>query len=157
MSNIKKAYRRPFLVVCTCVLSIGVGQILRASGLGLPPANPVVLENMQPGTTAWQLGALQADDVNKQIKGYASATSVGLGQSIDFFVSVNPAQTYTMNFYRIGWYQGLGGRWLFNTGAIAGTPQKSCVPDATTGLIDCCWAPNYLPAVPATSTNRVVL
>ena len=157
MSTTKKAYRLPFLLVCTCVLSIVFGQILPASGLGLPPVNPVVLENMQPGTTAWQLGALQADDVNNQIKGYASATSVGLGQSIDFFVSVNPAQAYTMNFYRIGWYQGLGGRWLFNTGAIAGTPQKSCVPDATTGLIDCGWSPTYSLSIPAAWTSGVYL
>lgn len=157
MTTKKTASGFQLLVLIASIFGIAFAQSLPVKGLGLPPANPVVLENMQPGTTAWQLGTLQADDVNNQIKGYASATSVGLGQSIDFFVSVNPAQTYTMNFYRIGWYQGLGGRWLFNTGAITGAPQKSCVPDATTGVIDCGWTSTYSLSIPATWTSGVYL
>src|SRR5438552_2855532 len=72
--------------------------------------SPVVLENQQPGSGNWQMwlhGIPPADDVNKQIKGYASATSVNLGESITFYVTVNPAQQYTMDVYRMGWYQGL--------------------------------------------------
>jgi hypothetical protein len=157
MTMIRKAPRLQFLVLVVSVLGISFGQSSPAQGLGLPPANPVVLENMQPGTLAWQLGALQADDVNNQIKGYASATSVGLGQSITFFVSVNPAQTYKMNFYRIGWYQGLGGRWLFNTGTIPGITQNPCVPNATTGLIDCGWSSNYSMTIDATWTSGIYL
>src|SRR5438552_1636145 len=72
--------------------------------------NPVVVENQQPGTNAWQLGSLVADDTNGQIKGYASATSVVQGSRLDLYVSVNPAQTFTIDVYRIGWYGGLGGR-----------------------------------------------
>jgi hypothetical protein len=157
MATIKRALRPQILVLVTSVLVIGFGQILPASGLGLPPANPVTLENAQPGTAAWQLGTLQADDTNNQIKGYASATSVSVGQSINFFVSVNPAQTISMNFYRIGWYQGLGGRWLFNTGTFAGITQNRCVPNATTGLIDCGWAPSYGLTIPATWTSGIYL
>src|SRR5438552_1923689 len=47
--------------------------------------SPVVLENQQPGSGNWQMwlrGIAPADDVNKQIKGYASATSVNKGGSI---------------------------------------------------------------------------
>src|SRR5207245_606359 len=61
--------------------------------------SPVVLENQQPGSGNWQMwlhGIPPADDVNQQIKGYASATSVNLGESITFYVTVNPAQQYTM-------------------------------------------------------------
>src|SRR5438094_8821480 len=75
--------------------------------------SPTVLENQQPGSGNWQMwlhGIAPADDVNKQIKGYASATSVNKGESITFYVTVNPAQQYTMDVYRMGWYQGLGGR-----------------------------------------------
>src|SRR6266513_2780163 len=77
------------------------------------PVSPVVLENQQPGSGNWRMwlhNIPPADDVNKQIKGYASATSVNKGESITFYVTVNPAQQYTMDVYRMGWYQGLGGR-----------------------------------------------
>ena len=91
--------------------------------------NLVQLENSQPGTTAWMLGPTVADDVNNQIKGYASATSVALGSSITFYVTVNPAQTFTIDVYRIGWYQGLGGRLMASSGPLAGTPQTPCAAD----------------------------
>src|SRR5207245_9214601 len=83
-------------------------------GIFLPPAtavdqsnNPIVIENQQPGTSQWQIGTRGTDAVG-QIKGYASATSVNKGENITFFVSTNPAQTYTIDVYRLGWYQGLG-------------------------------------------------
>src|SRR5206468_596426 len=57
--------------------------------------NPVVIENLQPGSSVWQLGdifgRLYATDDVSQIKGYASAVSVNKGESIDFYVSVDPA------------------------------------------------------------------
>src|SRR5438552_4028704 len=73
-------------------------------------SNPIVLENQQPGTSAWNMNQLSgtiATDAGGQIKGYASAVSVNKGQSITFYASVAPAQTYTIDVYRIGWYQGL--------------------------------------------------
>jgi len=121
------------------------------------PMNPVILENMQAGTTQWQLGGIIADDLNNQIKGYASATSVGLGSTITFFVTVNPAQTFTMDFYRIGWYQGLGGRLMASSGPLVGTAQTPCTADATTGLIDCGWSASYNLSVPLTWTSGVYL
>ena len=59
----------------------------------LPSPNPIVLENQKPGDTGWQYvsGGTQADDTNKQIKGYTSATSVNKGASIDFKVTVTPS------------------------------------------------------------------
>jgi hypothetical protein len=95
-------------------------------------ANPIVTENQQPGSNAWQLGSLVSDDATSQIKGYASATSVLQGQSITLYVTVNPAQSYTIDFYRVGWYGGLGGRLRLHAGPLSGVRQQACVPDATT-------------------------
>jgi len=120
-------------------------------------ANTVVTENQQPGTTAWQIGALVADDANGQVKGYASATSVNHGQDLSLYVTVNPPQTYTIDFYRIGWYGGLGGRLLSHVGPLSGTTQAPCLPDATTGLIACNWAAAYTLTVPADWTSGVYL
>jgi hypothetical protein len=107
-------------------------------------SNPVVLENQQPGTTQWQIPwGSSATDSAGQIKGYASAVSVNKGQNITFYVSVNPAQTYTMDVYRMGWYQGLGGRLVQHIGPLNGTLQPACPTDATTGMIECQWASAY--------------
>src|SRR2546426_5674967 len=125
-----------------------------------PPAlavdNPIVTENQQPGSTAWRLtAALIADDATGQIKGYASATSVNQSESITFHVTVNPAQTYTIDFYRMGWYAGLGGRLRLHVGPLDGVPQPPCDSDPITGLIACNWAPSYTLTIPSDWTSGV--
>src|SRR5215813_10993938 len=87
-----------------------VAGMLLTSWVLLVPAhaadNPIVVENQQPGTSQWSL-TREADDATGQIKGYASATSINKGESITFYITVSPAQTYSIDIYRIGWYQGL--------------------------------------------------
>jgi hypothetical protein len=121
--------------------------------------SPVATENDQPGSGNWAMGVggLPADDVGKQIKGYASATSVNKGDSISFYVSVATAQTYTIDFYRMGYYQGLGGRLMQSVGPLAGSPQPVCLPDINTGLAECNWAASYALAVPTSWTSGVFL
>jgi hypothetical protein len=124
--------------------------LFAVAAIGLLPraaaaqSNPVVVENQQPGTSSWQIpwGA-QGSDATGQIKGYASATSVDKGEQITFNITVNPAQNYTIDVYRLGWYQGLGGRLMQHVGPLAGVHQATCPTDATTGLIECHWTPSY--------------
>src|SRR5439155_1270751 len=104
--------------------------------------NPIVIENQQAGTSQWQISLIGTDAVG-QIKGYASATSVNKGENITFYVSVNPAQSYTIDVYRMGWYQGLGGRLMQHIGPLNGALQPACPTDATTGMIECQWASAY--------------
>src|SRR5438552_384765 len=58
--------------------------------------NPIVLENQQAGSNGW-LWTTLGNDIAQQIKAYASATSVAQGGTINFYVTVNPAQTYTVD------------------------------------------------------------
>jgi hypothetical protein len=118
--------------------------------------NPVVVENQQPGTAAWNLSQT-ADDVNQQIKGYADTTSVLQGGSVNLYVTVNPAQTFTVDVYRIGWYGGLGGRLRLHAGPITGATQPACPADAATGMIECGWTASYSVAVGADWTSGVYL
>src|SRR5438105_4215106 len=119
-------------------------------------SNPIVLENQQPGTTQWQIPwGSSATDSAGQIKGYASAVSVNKGQNITFYVSVNPAQTYTIDVYRMGWYQGLGGRLVQHIGPLNGTLQPACPTDATTGMIECQWASAYTLATRTSWTSGI--
>ena len=122
--------------------------LLIALELSLPAArsqsNPIQLENQQPGTESWQIPWGSAGgDVVGEIKGYASASSVNKGGSINLHISVNPAQTYTIEVYRVGWYQGLGARLIQQIGPLNGTPQPAPTTDPVTGLIECHWASAY--------------
>src|SRR5207302_10195016 len=58
---------------------------------------PIVLENQQPGSGNWQMllsSHQAAHDINKQITGYASATSVNKGGSSTCYVTFTPAQQF---------------------------------------------------------------
>ena len=130
-----------------------IGLLASALSFAAIPAvgadNPVVTENQKPGTSAWQL-ARTADDVNGQVKGYADTTSVLQGGSFNLYVSVNPAQTFTVDVYRIGYYGGLGGRLLLHAGPLNGTTQSACVPDPSTGRPATPWP--WVPTGRAAST-----
>src|SRR5229473_913740 len=119
----------------------------------LAATNPIVTENQQPGTGAWLIGSQQSTDATGQIKGYASATSVYQNQSIAISITTNPAQTYTIDFYRIGWYGGVGGRFRLHVGPLDGTTQPTCPTDPNTGLIACNWTPSYTLTVPGDWTT----
>lgn len=124
-------------------------------------ANPIVLENQQPGSDAWKfysfVGAQIADDVGMQIKGYASAVSVNKGENIGFHVSVSPAQNFTLDIYRMGYYGGKGARLLQSVGPIAGVQQPTCPIDASTGSRECDWSSSYSLNVPTNWTSGVYI
>src|SRR5213593_462824 len=141
-------------IVVTTLLSLFAGVAPASSQLAAD--NPIVLENQQPGSSGW-FWSLHADDATGQIKGYASATSVNQNESITFYVSVNPAQTYTIDFYRIGWYAGLGGRLRLHLGPLNGSQQSSCPANSVTGMIACTWSPSYTFTIPSDWTSGVYL
>jgi len=116
--------------------------------------NPIVVENQNPGSTNWNLTNTGNDGVG-QIKGYASAASINKGESITFFVSVNPAQTFTIDVFRLGWYGGSGGRLMQHVDALQGTQQATCPTDPTLGTVVCTWTPSFTLAVPGTWTSGV--
>jgi len=71
--------------------------------------NPISLENALPGTSDWMISAGRAATI--QIQAYLSARSVAPGNPLTFSVSTQQAGTrYTIDIYRLGWYQGHGGR-----------------------------------------------
>jgi len=147
--------------VLTAVARDAAGNVATSAAVSVTVANlsPVAIENQQPGSGNWAMwvGGMPADDLNKQIKGYASATSVNKGDSITFYVSAAPAQTYTIDIYRMGYYQGLGGRLLQSVGPLPGVQQPLCPGDLNTGLIECNWSASYTLAVPTAWTSGIFI
>ena len=62
-----------------------------------------------------------------------------------------------MDVYRMGWYQGLGGRLVQHIGPLNGLQQPTCLTDPTTGLIECNWAPGYTLSVSTSWTTGIYL
>ncbi|MGA8045050.1 MAG: cell wall-binding repeat-containing protein [Dermatophilaceae bacterium] len=120
----------------------------------LIPPNPITLENRHPGDPTWRIpwaGKVVADDRTMAIKGYASATSVRAGESIGLHVKAGGPFTY--HVYRIGDYQGLGGR-LMAVGSGPATAQPAC-PTADTGMISCPWSRTVTVATTQSWTSGV--
>jgi hypothetical protein len=138
-----------------------LGPYSSTAGATTQDANPVLSENLNPGTKAWEIGGTTgrtvASDSIGQIKGYASAASVNKGENITLHVSVSTAQTYTIDVYRMGWYQGLGGRLIQQIGPLNGVQQPACPTNASTGLIECNWTPAYVLNTQAGWTSGIYL
>lgn len=123
----------------------------RTAPLDAPSPNPIQLENMQPGTADWQVTKPATPD--HLIEGYAGLTSVNIGDSISFYVNVTSTVPYTMDVFRMGWYQGMGARLMAQIPNLPGTAQPGCPMDTTTGMVQCDWTPSYTLTVPLTWTT----
>jgi hypothetical protein len=123
------------------VSGIFFGQTLAA------PANPTQTENSRPGSSNW---ALSNPATNHEIEGYASLTSVASGGQISLFVNTADP-TYTMDIFRMGWYNGAGARLVMGGISLPGIRQPAPIPAPTTGLIECNWSNPYLLTIPAGS------
>jgi hypothetical protein len=97
-------------------------------------------ENRQPGTGDWVLANPALDH---EVEGYASATSVGRGGSLQIFVSSRDPR-YRIEIFRLGWYGGVGGRRIGDPVERAGFVQTAPEPDPVTGTIECAWQDSYL-------------
>src|SRR5947207_8632977 len=116
----------------------GIAAVGAAAALGgcVTPARDakvIVRENQKIGTREWILQKTAVDPKTKfrcpWIEGYCSRTSVAAGESIDIFVSTNPASAFRIDVYRMGHYGGAGGRKVVELGPFRGTIQ----PDPPVG------------------------
>lgn len=117
--------------------------------------HPVLRENRLQGTTLWQIpwsGNQLATDTGKQIKGYASAASVNIGERIDLKVSAASSGAATWHLFRLGWYGGTGGRQV-TRGSFTAAPQPACPMSSSTGERACSWATAVSIDVPTSWTS----
>ncbi|WP_447976702.1 N,N-dimethylformamidase beta subunit family domain-containing protein [Candidatus Nitrospira bockiana] len=103
-------------------------------------ANPVQDENQRPGSRDW---TLSKPAVNREIEGYASATSIERGQPIALFVHTQEP-SYRIDLYRMGWYGGAGARLMAGGIVRRGVVQPMPTPDPLTGMVECDWTDPYV-------------
>lgn len=96
-------------------------------------------ENALVGSATW--GSVRP---TAAIEGYAGATSVSPGDTLDLHVAAAGPVRYRVEVYRLGWYRGLGGRRIAclpscdGDKAAARAPARP-IPDPATGLARAGW------------------
>src|SRR5439155_25259693 len=116
-------------------------------------ANPIEQENLQAGTTAWQLTNPAG---NRQIEGYASLTSVPVGGDIDLFVNTQDS-SYSLTVYRLRRYGGTSGGQVLGPQAWPGVHFVPPIADSVTSLIECNWRDSYRINVLSSSVSGTAL
>ena len=68
-------------------------------------------------------GTRTADDVRRQIKGFVSPGAAAPGEAIDFHITVDPPQQFSVDIYRIGHYGGDGAAKITTSPRLSGIVQ----------------------------------
>ncbi|MDG2130756.1 MAG: hypothetical protein P8K08_22345 [Fuerstiella sp.] len=124
-------------------------------------ASVIDAENQQPGTTDWQLTRVRVNSGQYRtslIEGYCSQQSVAAGEVLKVFVSTDPAQTFQLDIYRMGYYGGTGGCHKATFGPLDGKAQP--VPDMGPlpgRLRECQWDASVEFTIPSNWVSGVYL
>ena len=100
-------------------------------------ASWVIAENQKPGTSKWRI----RDSAPTSIEGFADMVSAQRGDEVTLYVST-PARSYHVEAYRIGYYQGTGGRLVWRSTRQRGHDQPSPTRTAGTNMVEAHWSPS---------------
>lgn len=119
--------------------------------------NEISIENALPGTPKSQWDINGAGDLS--IQGFATQISVNKGDTVYFKINTD-ANAYTIDIYRMGYYQGLGAA-LKDTATITATlpqNQPTDLYDPVTGKTDCSnWDTSAYWLVPANAVSGIYI
>jgi hypothetical protein len=133
-------------------------------------SNRIVAENQKTGTRDWLL--TKVDTVrtfikafgsespyyarSKKVEGYVSQTSYAAGDTVHLFVSTEPVAEFRLDLFRMGYYQGHGGRKVLSAGPLKGTTQPT-PEDGERNLREATWQRSHSFVVPADWVSGVYL
>ncbi len=106
----------------------------------LPPpfSEAVKAENAKPGTTNWRL---TNDGAAHDIEGYLDTTSAQRGDVVTLYAST-VAPSFTVEAYRMGWYQGTGARLVWTSDPLPGKVQAAPTLISATNSYEARWEPS---------------
>ena len=158
----RRAGRRfwSLLALGTLLVALAPGMILHAVTAGAVDCgvNPIPCENQQTGTSPSVWDTPNGDAGSPGLQGFATDISVNAGSTISFKINSGSLGSYTIDIYRMGWYQGLGARKITSISPSVSLPQAqpACLTDASTGLVDCGnWAVSASWNVPSTAVSGI--
>jgi hypothetical protein len=136
--------------------ALGTRENSVSAGTTITAQNAIVLENQQAGTTNWQIADTQLAH-NHEIEGYGDATSINKGQALNLKVSLAQAGKYSIDVYRLGYYNGNGGRLITSVTNLNGVTQAAPTIDPTTRMVECKWNTSYTLQTAASWTSGLYL
>jgi N,N-dimethylformamidase beta subunit-like protein len=163
-------HRRDVLRGLTATAAAAALGSLPILGAQKPNRELIRAENEREGTTEWQLSYTRIDPKTKctrfgggvgggrstMVEGYVSRASVRPGEKLDIFLSADPPAPLLVDFYRLGYYQGKGGRHVQRIGPFHVKPQRA--PDVgEQRLRECQWEPAATLEVPKDWVSGVYL
>jgi len=117
-------------------------------------------ENDRLGSRDWILERTRVDPEtgwrSAAIEGYVSRTRVFAGEWIDVHVSTDPGEPFDIEFYRLGFYGGLGGRRVGGIAGLKGEPRALPVVGERR-LRECGWPVTARWQVPPDAVSGVYL
>jgi hypothetical protein len=153
--------RRSLAVAAGVVTAAAAGVIVVPAAAWADQCNPainaIVCENSKAGTpkSVWDIDG--AGDPNLQ--GFATDISVNAGQRVDFKIKTD-ASAYSVEIYRLGYYDGRGARKITDVTPSAPLPQiqPGCITESATELYDCGnWGVSASWNVPADAVSGVYI
>lgn len=135
------------------VVAVELSSAIPTPATCTAPKNAIEAENCRLGNppSEWLVSG------SANIVGFTTDISVDAGQTIFFKISTSAA-SYTIDIYRLGYYQGQGARLIASVLPSVPLPQvqPSCGTESSTGLIDCGnWAVSASWKVPVTAVSGV--
>ena len=122
--------------------ALGSNENVASSGVTVAAQNAIVLENLKTGTRNWEIP--DSNIATNEISGYGNATSINKGQSIDLKVSLAQAGQYRIDVYRLGYYNGAGGRLVTSVVGLNGVRQANpTITNSATKLVEYNWNTSY--------------
>jgi hypothetical protein len=124
-----------------------IGSVVFSASTNPILTNLIYIENQNPGSEDWRIicDKFGNNYVNRrarnEIAGYAAATSVNKGEHLPIYVSLAQPGQFTVDVYRLGYYDGKGGRLLLSQ-TLSGITQA---PLSATELDDGINDPNQAP------------
>jgi hypothetical protein len=110
------------------------------SGVIVPTAPWLIAENAKAGTLNWICNHNQPEHA---LEGFASQVSAVAGEDVAVFVNTT-AKAVQVQAYRMGFYQGLGGRLIVQTDFIPAKAQAAPVVTPGIGTVTCPWSPTLM-------------
>ena len=114
--------------------------------------SPIEDENLLPGGTGWHL-----NNYTRQLGAYCDRTSYLPGQTATIFAAGQTASVVRWQLWRVGYYDGLGGRLIASGGPAPLQAWTTTQLDPATGAVRAPWAPSFQIAIPASAVTGVYL
>ena len=127
-------------------------ELTDVQGVMLPTSPAIIAENARTGDAWWVTTPQAAGD----IEGFADRVSAQVGDTVTLRVNTKAA-TFHVEAYRMGYYQGIGARKVWQSAEVPGGRQPPPAIIPPTNTVVCQWTPTLAITVDPTWTPGAYL